>query len=70
VGIDVQAAEVIAFGGDLFGQRTGTHTGRPDHRPRVDAQVDSWMNDRREKKGTSSAQASDDQLIQITDISS
>jgi hypothetical protein len=37
---------------------------------RVDAQVDSWMNDRREKKGTSSAQASDDQLIQITDISS
>ena len=34
------------------------------------SQVDDWMNDRREKKGTASAQAGDDQLIQVTDISS
>jgi hypothetical protein len=34
------------------------------------AQVDHWMNERREKKGTASAQAGDDQLIQVTDISS
>lgn len=32
------------------------------------AKVDSWINDRREKKGTGSAQTSDDQLIQVTDI--
>ncbi|MNP26892.1 hypothetical protein D3C76_1197710 [compost metagenome] len=30
------------------------------------AQVDSWMSERREKKGTASAQA--DQLIQVTEI--
>ncbi|KQZ78766.1 MULTISPECIES: Rrf2 family transcriptional regulator [unclassified Pseudomonas] len=32
------------------------------------SQVDDWMNDRREKKGSASAQAGDDQLIQVTDI--
>jgi Rrf2 family protein len=32
-------------------------------------QVDKWMNERREKKGTAHAQASEDQLIQVTDIS-
>jgi Rrf2 family protein len=31
-------------------------------------QVDNWMNERREKKGTASAQASDAQLIQVKDI--
>ncbi|VVP66911.1 HTH-type transcriptional repressor NsrR [Pseudomonas fluorescens] len=30
--------------------------------------VDNWMNDRREKKGTGSAQAGDDQRIQVTEI--
>lgn len=32
------------------------------------SQVDDWMNDRREKKGTASTQAGDDQFIQVTDI--
>jgi Rrf2 family protein len=32
-------------------------------------QVDTWMNDRREKKGSTHEQASDDPLIQVTDIS-
>ncbi|WP_408600604.1 RrF2 family transcriptional regulator [Pseudomonas sp. PLMAX] len=32
------------------------------------AQVESWMNDRREKKGTASAQGDVDQLIQVTEI--
>lgn len=32
------------------------------------AQVDNWMNDRREKKISASAQASDDPIIQVTDI--
>ncbi|MNR50067.1 hypothetical protein D3C85_1695320 [compost metagenome] len=32
------------------------------------AQVESWMNDRREKKGTASAQGNVDQLIQVTEI--
>lgn len=32
-------------------------------------QVDNWMNDRREKKGSTSEQASDAPLIQVTDIS-
>jgi Rrf2 family protein len=31
--------------------------------------LDNWMNERREKKGTTSAQPSEDQLIQVTDIS-
>ena len=31
-------------------------------------QVDNWMNDRREKKISASAQASDDPIIQVTDI--
>ncbi|HEF4762024.1 TPA: Rrf2 family transcriptional regulator [Pseudomonas putida] len=33
------------------------------------AQVDSWLNDRREKKGTASAQTSEDQLIRVSEIS-
>lgn len=33
------------------------------------AQVENWMNDRRDKKGAAGAQTSDDQLIQVTDIS-
>jgi hypothetical protein len=33
------------------------------------AQVDNWLNDRREKKGTASAQSSDDQLIPLSEIS-
>lgn len=33
------------------------------------AQVNDWMNDRREKKGTASAHSNDDQLIQVTEIS-
>jgi hypothetical protein len=33
------------------------------------AQVDTWMNDRRERKGTASAQTGDDQLIQVTELS-
>lgn len=32
------------------------------------AQVDNWMNDRREKKISASTQASDDPIIQVTDI--
>jgi hypothetical protein len=32
------------------------------------AQVDNWMNDRREKKIGASTQASDDPIIQVTDI--
>jgi hypothetical protein len=32
------------------------------------AQVDNWMNDRREKKTSASNQASDDPFIQVTDI--
>ena len=31
-------------------------------------QVDNWMNDRREKKTSASTQASDDPIIQVTDI--
>ena len=33
------------------------------------AQVDNWMNDRREKKSSAGAQACDDQTIPVTDIS-
>ena len=33
------------------------------------AQVATWMNDRRERKGTASAQTGDDQLIQVTELS-
>jgi Rrf2 family protein len=33
------------------------------------AQVDNWLNDRREKKGTASAQSNEDQLIHLTEIS-
>lgn len=32
------------------------------------AQVDNWMNDRREKKTSASTQSSDDPIIQVTDI--
>ncbi|MHC8361444.1 RrF2 family transcriptional regulator [Pseudomonas sp. LS2P72] len=32
------------------------------------AQVDNWMNDRREKKTSASTQANDDPIIQVTDI--
>lgn len=32
-------------------------------------QLESWMNDRRDRKGSGSAQTSDDQLIQVTEIS-
>lgn len=32
-------------------------------------QLESWMNDRRDRKGSGGAQTSDDQLIQVTDIS-
>ncbi|AWY39748.1 Rrf2 family transcriptional regulator [Pseudomonas putida] len=31
--------------------------------------LESWMNDRRDRKGASGAQTSDDQLIQVTEIS-
>ncbi|MNI98672.1 hypothetical protein D3C73_1575630 [compost metagenome] len=37
VSVDVQSAQVVAFGGDLLGQRAGTHAGGPDHGPGVDA---------------------------------
>lgn len=33
------------------------------------AQLNDWMNERREKKGSASAQSGDDQLIQVTDVS-